>query len=462
MAGCIQRFQIIGLYGSRTYDIKINDNTLVLVGENGMGKTTVLKFLFGVLSGAISDMPQYNFDKIVVTIDDTDYELSYDDTLKARKVPISIIRELPPPVRKELLELQNDNNDDFVEINDIITACQMAEFPYQRIFELINDNKVSTDTELAKKVNEIKNTLNSQVLYLPTYRRIEDDLSRILKGRWYTPNSRNRLIMNRKTESNDYIEFVEFGMQDVKEKIALKSEELSRFSEMSFKNLTYMNLGDVVDRKYEISHDQFINITEDDIKKFELCSSRISSSVLSQEQFQKIIDTIVNIKSDNYDTHSKILLYSFRKLIELQSELEEKEQSIRDFCKVCKNYLVDKSVYYNDSTFKVSVTREKNNATEIIDMSHLSSGEKQIVSLFSHLYLSNQAKKFFVLIDEPELSLSVPWQKRFLEDIRNSNLCSGLIAVTHSPFIYDNSLMQFAHGLGEFITEYEVLSNVHD
>jgi hypothetical protein len=55
-----------------------------------------------------------------------------------------------------------------------------------------------------------------------------------------------------------------------------------------------------------------------------------------------------------------------------------------------------------------------------------------------------------VLIDEPELSLSVPWQKRFLVDIINGDFCAGLVAVTHSPFIYDNKLKPYAHSLGEF------------
>lgn len=83
-------------------------------------------------------------------------------------------------------------------------------------------------------------------------------------------------------------------------------------------------------------------------------------------------------------------------------------------------------------------------------MSHLSSGEKQIVSLFSHLYLSKH-QNFFVIIDEPELSLSVRWQRRFLTDIRDGEFCSGLVAATHSPFIYDNELSDKAHGLGEFL-----------
>ena len=60
-------------------------------------------------------------------------------------------------------------------------------------------------------------------------------------------------------------------------------------------------------------------------------------------------------------------------------------------------------------------------------------------------------ERTLVLIDEPELSLSVPWQRRFLRDIRNGDFCAGLIAVTHSPFIYDNELREYAHSLGEFM-----------
>ena len=79
----------------------------------------------------------------------------------------------------------------------------------------------------------------------------------------------------------------------------------------------------------------------------------------------------------------------------------------------------------------------------------LSSGEKQIVSLFSHLYLSHQ-NNYIVLIDEPEMSLSVKWQRMFLQDVRKGGFCYGLIAVTHSPFIFENELDRYAHGLEEF------------
>ena len=40
-------------------------------------------------------------------------------------------------------------------------------------------------------------------------------------------------------------------------------------------------------------------------------------------------------------------------------------------------------------------------------MDDLSSGEKQVISLFSYLYLYRGSN--LVLIDEPEISLSIEW-----------------------------------------------------
>ena len=56
-----------------------------------------------------------------------------------------------------------------------------------------------------------------------------------------------------------------------------------------------------------------------------------------------------------------------------------------------------------------------------------------------------------ILFDEPELSLSMLWQKQLLPDILHSNKCSFLMAVTHSPFIFDNELDQYAVGLREYV-----------
>ena len=86
-----------------------------------------------------------------------------------------------------------------------------------------------------------------------------------------------------------------------------------------------------------------------------------------------------------------------------------------------------------------------------IDLNVLSSGEKQIVSLFSIIFLEPQ-RDFIFLIDEPELSLSIFWQRHLIPDIIKSNKCDFLLAVTHSPFIFENEFEENTIGLSEFMS----------
>src|SRR5258708_19651112 len=88
-----------------------------------------------------------------------------------------------------------------------------------------------------------------------------------------------------------------------------------------------------------------------------------------------------------------------------------------------------------------------------LDLSVLSSGEKQVIAIFAHLYLDD-ANDQIVVIDEPELSLSVPWQKRFLTDIQDSGKCGFILAVTHSPLIYENRLRSRSTHLPRIISKH--------
>jgi predicted ATP-binding protein involved in virulence len=74
----IERFQIFGLYGFRNFDIKIKDNKLILVGENGSGKTTILRLFFYFLSGRWESLNKYKFEKLIITINVTDFKLTQE------------------------------------------------------------------------------------------------------------------------------------------------------------------------------------------------------------------------------------------------------------------------------------------------------------------------------------------------------------------------------------------------
>jgi ABC-type glutathione transport system ATPase component len=69
----------------------------------------------------------------------------------------------------------------------------------------------------------------------------------------------------------------------------------------------------------------------------------------------------------------------------------------------------------------------------------LSSGEQQQLVLFYELIFKT-SKKSLVLIDEPEISLDVGWQRRFLDDLAKVISLDriSILMATHSPQIIHN------------------------
>jgi len=153
------------------------------------------------------------------------------------------------------------------------------------------------------------------------------------------------------------------------------------------------------------------------------------------------------------------LSYFLGKLEKVILTTREAERNVQDFVERCNKYLGSeesttdlagtrhhfdgKRLVLNRKDFSVHVESLPDQI--VIALDALSSGEKQMVSLFAKLYLYEKPK--IVLIDEPELSLSIDWQRQILVDIINAPLCEQVIAITHSPFVFDNELEPFARSL---------------
>ncbi|MBV5279444.1 MAG: ATP-binding protein [Campylobacteraceae bacterium] len=134
--------------------------------------------------------------------------------------------------------------------------------------------------------------------------------------------------------------------------------------------------------------------------------------------------------------------------MDIYNEHKHLDDKIKKFRDVCNEYLVDKQFIYDESSVDLDIYR--NGTDEKVEINKLSSGEKQIISIFSKIYLE-KTENLIVLFDEPELSLSLPWQKRLLPDIMNSEKCKFLLAVTHSPFIFQNELEAYAVGINMYM-----------
>ena len=72
----------------------------------------------------------------------------------------------------------------------------------------------------------------------------------------------------------------------------------------------------------------------------------------------------------------------------------------------------------------------------MIEYEKLSSGEKRILILFLNIVFSEEE---MLLIDEPEISLSINYQSKIITDLVELGNKKILMMATHAPYIYQDA-----------------------
>lgn len=457
----LRSISITKLFGKNNYEIVFKDNKLVIVAENGYGKTTIVNMIYYFLSKQWSKLLKYNFHTISADINGKIISLGKNEIdIGASEKFQRLLRRYSPRVRKTFEStlinidwtslLRNPAKFEFVADNLGIPTSLLYEM--SMMVEREQENLFSS--ALSDKEQLLNSLMDTQVLYLPTYRRIEQDLKNIFPDlETDIDHYRKRKRTSKNASGLNYIELIEFGMEDVVTKIEDRLDEIkNNFSNKLKNDLTGTYLKDVINKNYlNVNFRELENIDE---KVLSNIFNRIDESVLSRNEKERLISFVRDIKKTKQlnEVENKIIAHFIHRLSIIYLELQKEEKDIVDFIEICNEYLTNKLFFYDSINFNLRIFPTDNKEIyfdEEITLKDLSSGEKQIVSLFSHIYLTKN-KNFFIIIDEPELSLSVSWQQKFLPDVIGTNLCAGLLAVTHSPFIFDNSLESHTKSLNEF------------
>ncbi|PGE68217.1 AAA family ATPase [Bacillus toyonensis] len=452
----IKNFKINKLFGRSNVNISFDENIRIFVGENGIGKTTILNILYYTICKEFDRIAEFEFGDIEI-------EFISGEKIKFSKVemepkfngkknnefygnrkntPMFQLMALAENVlpRKKYREFMNKMNS-HAKVQEIVEfVIKEGKVPKSLMNEVLNKridvtNYTTKKFELIRKLDKY---VQQEILYFPTYRRIEEDLNKLgFDLDLYKDNMS-------KTEAR---ELIKFGMDDVQKVFndleeKIKSSALKGYSHVTGEMITHL------------VHDE--NVSEEMQEKvknadtLEIVLDRVGENLKNpdKEKIKKLVKED-KLFDDNKQTY-KPLIFFLSKLIDIYELHREKEEAIKMFTEVCNEYLVNKKISYDESDVKISIIEKSSG--ENINLKDLSSGEKQIVSLFCRVYLSSN-KNFIVLFDEPELSLSIEWQERLLPDITKSEKCDFLLAVTHSPFVFNNELENYTQSMELLIEE---------
>ena len=471
----LKRVQVTGFFDVFKLDVPIEDNTLILVGENGSGKSTLINLIYYAITAQWDRLVELPFQSCTITIGDIDYSLDREKLPSSKKSKSNGVLEyvkqrMPEDELNSLLEELAENSSEYWTTShgreDLRILSKRFTFtrhlPFGALFDLAQlnplhgrNNKIEEEQNLGASALAEVLQLNEgeQVLFLPTYRRIEKELSDVFPDLNFE-ETMPRYAKNRKIrQQSTYIELVEFGMTDVAGVFKSTLTALDQKFRSELNKFTGSYLHTILQGLYK-DVDASLLATDEVAETVNLMLSRIGEEILSEDDRVKLRSLLADVRANqNLTVEQRISAHFLTTLVMLHQEQQKREIPVRKLVELVNQYLSNKKLKFNPTAFELVIQRtDTNNNSCEVPLYGLSSGEKQIVSLFSHVFLS-EYQDYFVVIDEPELSISVPWQRRFLQDLKDTEKCSGLIAVTHSPFVFENSLSKYAHSMSEFITE---------
>ena len=130
------------------------------------------------------------------------------------------------------------------------------------------------------------------------------------------------------------------------------------------------------------------------------------------------------------------------RLLRLMPIIEKYEVNIADTTKRSTNFLRSVNSFISDNGKLLRFSDDGELIVKLpdghtINSQNLASGELQLLVLFAFLCFGfdSSDQRFPVLVDEPELSLHVTWQNRYVQAIAEANKNAQFILATHSPEI---------------------------
>lgn len=259
---------------------------------------------------------------------------------------------------------------------------------FQRTYEDVEDEDGSIHANAEDRPNQLLSTKGSSV-FLPTFRRIEGGFT----------------LSERKTNP------IARAKGDIEESLVALSNRLTNGKHVFVSALSTVDVVTLLGRQYTDLSEKY--------------------NLLQQTTSQEIISKIKAFKLDKVTTKQKESADQVLDEIRVQIEgMEREREGIMRPLEAVRELAMK---LFRHSGITLGKSLGFGDAANAINSEALSAGEKQMLSFIAYNAFYSDA---IVIIDEPELSLHVDWQRQLFPILLSQQASNQFIIATHSPFIY--------------------------
>lgn len=480
-----------------------NENCTIYIGENGIGKTTILKILNSVIKGDFVEILNYNFQSIEFIFESKSYKVNYEDFSLPYEYIIKLCKLNMLMSTNKTTENISDQDDVDPYLYGIYNFLVNNEDKYVKILKHLLANEV-LDKEIIEYIKGyFKDSFGDKIFYSELESLLEDNQYKILfpaRLRLSNFNKNTELIKLLEDYHKDYHINKSLFLN-----MASEYEVINILDDIGVRNSLETDLF-IYDNKYvnkrpwskSIVHRQgcFSDFIKDEgVELLKKMYKKLEFDIDME------LETIMNNKKINLAnvffelSITKEMVIEFKELYYsyIEKHIKEPKKSYEDYLEyypiedqfIIENYLMPlipkrgffyemtynnrynfylefKSKLYDkiknnlsviNNLFDKYITNKKVVATpnglvislntkklsSDLEYESLSAGEKKLVIIFTSCVFFEDIN---LCLDEPENSLSIVWQKNIINDIVNNSKSTSLIVATQAPYIISDETLE--------------------
>lgn len=429
------------LFGVFDHVIPLNQSgqITIVIGENGLGKTVILEAVNALFDGKYNFFNGLDFTKFTFRFDNGD---SWYLTKKENSDSCSLFISRVNKDSKKIKEHKISN----VSFNKRKVTPSMAKRRAIREREMELEYRWMRDRDSSFFEYDEFDELERMHHYRQVQRMKhltwlgEEEVN---PPKWFTDGIESvdvrlietqRVMTAKESGSDSYVNTVQRCSTELKRLISLAAKESA--DETSLLDSTYPNR--LIKKLKQGTNDTF----ED-----------LNSALVKLDQRRKILSSI-GLVIDSEDSDILQIKENQKDLVGLlKLYIDDSHKKLDPFDSLAKKIILLKDIVnkrFKHKTleirqgkglvFKSTVIKDIDGEYIDIPSSKLSSGEQNELILFYKLIFEAKENDLY-LIDEPELSLHISWQNKFIQDLKDVTKMNKvtIVIATHSPDIIDDN-----------------------